>query len=102
MTTTSPLPGTIEHCIDCCCARSWTALRVTKYDGKSISEHIDALVASNAELVAALEILADIPLESFDKHNKPDYPLMGWNGHVLKVHHVLAARAAIAKANAHL
>ena len=65
-------------------------------------QKIDALTAQLAELVAALEILADIPLESFDKHNKPDYPLMGWNGHVLKVHHVLAARAAIAKANAHL
>ena len=40
-----------EHCVDCCCARSWTALGVTEYDGRSIPEHIIAL----RELVAELE-----------------------------------------------
>jgi hypothetical protein len=31
------------HCRDCCCAQSWLALGVYKYDGKSIPEHITAL-----------------------------------------------------------
>ena len=31
------------HCSDCCCARSWKALGVDKYDGKSIPEHIEQL-----------------------------------------------------------
>jgi hypothetical protein len=32
-----------EHCQDCCCARSWAALGITQYTGKSIAEHIQAL-----------------------------------------------------------
>ena len=32
-----------QHCKDCCCARSWAALGITAYTGKSISEHIDDL-----------------------------------------------------------
>ena len=35
------------HCSDCCCARSWKALGVDKYDGKSIPEHIEQLHAEN-------------------------------------------------------
>jgi len=31
------------HCEDCCCARSWTALGINEYTGKSIPEHITAL-----------------------------------------------------------
>ena len=31
------------HCRDCCCARSWEALGITEYDGRSIPEHITAL-----------------------------------------------------------
>lgn len=41
----------VNHCVDCCCARSWAALGVTEYDGKSIPEHITRL----RERVAALE-----------------------------------------------
>ena len=29
-----------EHCKDCCCARSWKALGIAEYTGKSIPEHI--------------------------------------------------------------
>jgi hypothetical protein len=32
-----------EHCQDCCCARSWTALGITEYTGKTIPEHIAKL-----------------------------------------------------------
>lgn len=32
-----------EHCRDCCCARSWAALGISEYTGKSIPEHIAAL-----------------------------------------------------------
>lgn len=36
--------GEGEHCRDCCCcARSWKALGVTTYTGKSIPEHIELL-----------------------------------------------------------
>ncbi len=32
-----------NHCKDCCCARSWKALGVSEYTGKSIVEHIEEL-----------------------------------------------------------
>ena len=32
-----------EHCKDCCCARSWEALGITGYTGKSIPEEIASL-----------------------------------------------------------
>ena len=32
-----------EHCKDCCCARSWKALGIAEYTGKSIPEHIEEL-----------------------------------------------------------
>ncbi len=35
-----------NHCKDCCCARCWEALGITKYTGKSIPEHIAELVAT--------------------------------------------------------
>lgn len=41
-----------EHCKDCCCARSWAALGITEYTGKSIPEHIKSLHAELAELKA--------------------------------------------------
>jgi len=41
--------ATDEHCKDCCCARSWAALGITGYTGKSIPEHIEALRAALAE-----------------------------------------------------
>jgi hypothetical protein len=33
----------VTHCRDCCCARSWKALGITSYTGKSIPEHIEQL-----------------------------------------------------------
>ena len=39
------------HCKDCCCARSWDALGISAYTGKSIPEHITAL----REQIAALQ-----------------------------------------------
>ena len=44
-----------NHCVDCCCARSWTALGVSEYDGKSIPEHITIL----RERIAALKAKRD-------------------------------------------
>lgn len=37
--------GAVEHnhCVDCCCARSWAALGFTNYTGMSIPEHIAAM-----------------------------------------------------------
>ena len=32
-----------NHCKDCCCAKSWKALGITEYTGKSIPEHIEEL-----------------------------------------------------------
>ena len=32
-----------DHCTDCCCARSWEALGISEYTGKSIPEHITEL-----------------------------------------------------------
>ena len=37
----------VEHCKDCCCARSWSALGITGYTGKSIVEHITELKAKS-------------------------------------------------------
>ena len=51
-----------SHCVDCCCARSWDALGVSEYDGKSIPEHITALRAERyalREVVAAADAMRD-------------------------------------------
>ena len=32
-----------RHCADCCCDKSWKALGITEYTGKSIPEHIAEL-----------------------------------------------------------
>lgn len=44
----------VEHCKDCCCARSWKALGITTYTGRSIPEEIERLRATpvQAEPVA--------------------------------------------------
>ena len=63
-----------EHCKDCCCARSWDALNIHAYTGKSIPEHIEALRAENERLRAALsQIFWAIP----DNHipGSPGSPL---------------------------
>ena len=44
------------HCKDCCCARSWNALGVSEYTGKSIPEHITALIEERDRLQ---EVLSD-------------------------------------------
>ena len=56
--------------------------------------------ASRATGYGALKVLAEIPLEQFDKLTERvgSHVIMGWNGHNLTVGHVKAARAAIAKA----
>lgn len=46
-----------KHCKDCCCARSWKALGITKYTGKSIPEHILELQAENKRLKEALQAI---------------------------------------------
>ena len=43
-----PASDVVNHCVDCCCARSWSALGVPEYDGKSIPEHITRLRDSEA------------------------------------------------------
>jgi hypothetical protein len=43
-----------EHCKDCCCARSWRALGIDEYTGKSIPEHIELLKAERNRLKDAL------------------------------------------------
>lgn len=49
----------VEHCKDCCCARSWKALGISDYTGKSIPEHI-------AELKDMIETAA-LTIESAEK-----------------------------------
>ena len=49
-----------QHCKDCCCARSWNALSVTEYTGKSIPEHITELIAEVRRLRKNLEYCAPI------------------------------------------
>ena len=43
-----------EHCKDCCCARSWEALGITKYTGKSIPEHIEELRQRCGDVLAVI------------------------------------------------
>jgi hypothetical protein len=47
---TRPTPDEVDreenHCKDCCCARSWQALGINQYTGKSIPEHIEELKLS--------------------------------------------------------
>lgn len=45
----------MSHCQDCCCARSWEALGIDTYTGKSIAEHIQELKAQRDAAVAALQ-----------------------------------------------
>ena len=40
------------HCDDCCCARSWEALGITEFTGRSIPEEIEQLRAENERLKA--------------------------------------------------
>jgi len=47
-----------DHCKDCCCARSWAALGVNEYTGKSIPEHIELIKAENERLRGALTAIS--------------------------------------------
>ena len=49
----------LEHCKDCCCARSWKALGVTTYTGMSIVEHIEQLATQNDALRTQARALAE-------------------------------------------
>ncbi len=44
-----------SHCRDCCCARSWKALGITEYTGKSIPEHIEQLRAALVHSVSVIQ-----------------------------------------------
>ena len=47
-----------RHCADCCCDKSWKALGITEYTGKSIPEHIAELrqqAASGQRAVEAMD-----------------------------------------------
>lgn len=51
------------HCVDCCCSRSWAALGISEYTGKSIPEEIESLhaklAACQALLREAVDMIAD-------------------------------------------
>lgn len=51
-----------NHCQDCCCAQSWTALGVTEYDAQSIPEHIAEV---RAERDVAIELVT-MARQTFD------------------------------------
>jgi hypothetical protein len=42
------------HCSDCCCARSWKALGISEYTGKSIPEHIYTIVGMRHNIHGAI------------------------------------------------
>lgn len=46
----------VSHCVDCCCARSWKALGITEYTGKSIPEHIDQLRSALLKAVECIQV----------------------------------------------
>lgn len=45
-----PVGEPVNHCKDCCCARSWEALGITAHTGLSIPEHIRMLREENERL----------------------------------------------------
>ena len=53
----------LEHCKDCCCARSWKALGVTTYTGMTIVEHIKQLVQQHDTLRTQARALAKVTLK---------------------------------------
>jgi hypothetical protein len=46
-----------RHCADCCCDKSWKALGITEYTGKSIPEHIAELMQQAASGQRAVEAM---------------------------------------------
>lgn len=50
------------HCVDCCCARSWEALGISEYTGKSIPEEITHLrewMSKNRDAATELQYQLD-------------------------------------------
>lgn len=83
--------------------RIWLQVQPGRDDeGRRVSEdevmRYARLIAAAPDLLKAARVLAEIPVESFGKQDRPEYPLMTWNGHELNVGHVISARASIAKA----
>jgi hypothetical protein len=60
-----------NHCVDCCCARSWKALGNPGYTGESIPEHIDKL---KAQADALTIILTELRAEMDDYSDVIDNP----------------------------
>jgi hypothetical protein len=55
---------------------------------------VRSIVTALVNALDALKPLADIPLEQF-LYTRDDHPLMGWNGHIIHVRDVHAAREVI-------
>ena len=55
---------------------------------------VRGIVTALANALEALKPLANIPLEEM-LYKHPDQPLMGWNGHMLYVRDIYAARNVI-------
>lgn len=66
----------------------------------ALRTHLEAMEADRVRLLEALKVLASIPVEDFGKEDKPNHPLMAWNGFYLHVSDVIKARAAIAQSEA--
>lgn len=60
---------TDDHCKDCCCARSWKALGIESYTGKSIPEEITALKTKLAVAREALIYCSQYPMEMHPQQN---------------------------------
>ena len=51
-----------HHCEDCCCARSWEALGITEYTGRSIPEEISRIreqMFKNRDIATDLQYICD-------------------------------------------
>lgn len=88
-----------NHCKDCCCARSWEALGITEYTGKSIPEHVAELTAQleemkreNTRLSRAVEVIDDMGvypaaiLNGPNQYEKRTDKMDGWNDAVMEMH----------------
>jgi hypothetical protein len=73
------------HCADCCCARSWEALGISEYTGKSIPEeitHLQELVIKNRDIATDLQYQLDDEVKENEQLRKIiDSPLEeeSWN-----------------------
>lgn len=58
----------VKHCKDCCCARSWKALGIGEYTGKSIPEHVSDLYR-----IAELSSKIDVVWEDDEAHDPGEW-----------------------------